>query len=62
VCAHRAAARAGEYSVAWLGTFLLAVSPMLTFTSATSLSQEPSLAASRSPCWDSASAAGAAVR
>ncbi len=40
----RAAARTGDYSVAWLGTFLLAVSPMLTFTSAGFLSQVPALA------------------
>lgn len=43
-CAFRGAARAGQYSVAWLGTLLLATSPMLTFTSAGFLSQVPGLA------------------
>jgi hypothetical protein len=41
--AFRAAARADE-SVAWLGSVLLALSPMLTFTSAGFLSQPPALA------------------
>jgi hypothetical protein len=39
-----AARRSGDRAVAWLGSFLLAVSPMLTFTSATALSQAPVLA------------------
>jgi hypothetical protein len=43
-CAFRAAARAGDCSVAWLGSLLLAVSPALAFTSAGFLSQVPALA------------------
>src|SRR5262245_43341598 len=42
--AYRAAARAGDRTVAWIGAALLAVSPMLTFTSATPISQPAALA------------------
>jgi hypothetical protein len=42
--AHKAAARAGDVTVAWIGAGLLAVSPMLTFTSATPISQPAVLA------------------
>jgi len=42
--AYRAAARAGDVIVAWIGAALLAVSPMLTFTSATPISQPAVLA------------------
>lgn len=43
-CAFHAAARAGHPAVAWIGCLLLALSPMLTFTSASALSQTPALA------------------
>ncbi len=43
-CAHRAAVRDGDERLAWIGTLLLALSPMLTFTSATLLSQPAALA------------------
>jgi len=43
-CAFHAAARAGDRTVAACGTWLLALSPMLTFTSATFLSQPAALA------------------
>lgn len=39
-----AAARSGERSVAWLGSVMLAISPMLTFTSSGAVSQVPALA------------------
>ena len=42
--AYRAAARAGDETVAWVGAALLAVSPLLTFTSATPISQPAVLA------------------
>jgi hypothetical protein len=42
--AHRAAMRDSDQLVAWMGTLLLALSPMLTFTSATLLSQPAGLA------------------
>jgi len=42
--AYGAARRSGDATVAWLGSALLAISPMLTFTSATALSQSPVLA------------------
>lgn len=50
-CAYRAAVRAGDCSVAWLGTLLLALSPMLTFTSAGFLSQVPALAGVAVAVW-----------
>jgi hypothetical protein len=43
-CAHRVIRRTGDDSIASIGTLLLALSPMFTFTSATALSQIPSLA------------------
>ena len=42
--AYKAAARAGDATVAWIGAALLALSPMLTFTSATPISQPAVLA------------------
>ena len=43
-CAYRAATRTGDSAMASAGTALFAVSPMFTFTSATSLSEVPALA------------------
>jgi hypothetical protein len=43
-CAFQAAARGGQEIVAWIACLLLAISPMLTFTSASTLSQTPALA------------------